>query len=699
MKLSLLLLFTVLTTFTFLSAQERSIALFDLSQRNSESNNSKLFSAEHILKVTGVDFKITKSFEDALSFAMILCSSEINSKSFTDDEKASLIEYISNGGILITPRMLDKDLFSLFGITSFTSSKSNYKINWSENLSEKYFNWMDEPNEKQISLGDEKFSQIMKTYSYVIDDATILGTYTNGNAAAIKNKKEKGYVYSFGVSWKDIILRSQINRDYEAQRISGNGFEPTQDVFMLFIRAIATEHIPFLIWKHTSSGNSNSNLMITHDIDSSSGMDMMSAFANSENEINISTNYNITVRYFSDVLNTDFYNNRTIEITGLIDKGHTIGSHSVGHFPDFGNGIIFPIGTKGNTKTNYSPYNNGNKTSGGSVFGECEVSKNMLENDFPLKIRSFRSGHLAYNDKLVNVLDSLEYDYNSSNSANDVLTHFPYQNIMSRSFSGKRSRVYELPLTISDVFKEIPFNEENYKDKVDVWLDVLKKTNNNSASAVLLIHPNREYKLKAQELLLSQLHEGIYIEEMNAFGAFWKARETLEFTTEIKDNIAYVTVLNENVALDKNISFIISDGQELDNVIMNDGNGNSLDYLSASWNDRDLILYHTNVLRTYKTSTLSLSTFSNSKKTLKIYPNPVKNIMHVEIDLKYQTNLQLKLVNLLGQVVYKSKQFNYSSGRQKITFDRNKFNVLSGIYLCIIKTDENEKFAKKVILK
>lgn len=699
MKSFFILLLTATVTIASASVQEKSIALLDMSQRNSETNDANLFSAEHILKVTGVPFTITTNLNEASNYAMILCSSQIKPNSFTNDEKLLLIEYVSNGGILITPRMLDSDLFSLFGISNFSSLKTNHKINWSEDLSSEFYGWMDEPNEKQISLGDEDLSVVIKTYSYEVTDATSLGTYNNGTVAALKNARDNGFAYSFGVSWKDVILRSQINRDYEAQRTSGNGFEPTQDVFMLFIRAIAKEHIPYLTWKHTSPGNSTSTLMITHDIDSSSGMDMLSLFSDSEKETDIITDYNVTVRYFSDALNSDFYNNRTSVITGIINNGHTIGSHSVGHFPDFADNTIFPMGITGNTKLNYTPYNDDVKTMGGTVFGECEVSKNILEADFPIEIRSFRSGHLAYNKHLVNVLDALGYDYNSSNNANDVLTHFPYQNKMNRSFSGATSKVYELPVTISDVFKETPINEENYTDKVAIWLDVLKKTNNNEAPAVLLIHPNRNYKLIAQELLLSELPEGMYIEEMNVYGDFWKARETFDLTTTITNNIAYVTVYKEDIALDNNISFIINNGQELDDVIVKDEDGNSIDFLSQNWKTNDLMFFQRDIVRGYTKTTLGVSTFINTDTSLEIYPNPVEDIMNIKIDLKYQSNLQIELANIYGQVVFQSKPKNYTSGLQKITFSKNNFNVASGIYLCTIKTERNGSFIKKIFMK
>ena len=42
---------------------------------------------------------------------------------------------------------------------------------------------------------------------------------------------------------------------------------------------------------------------------------------------------------------------------------------------------VFPIGETGNTKENYNPTNDGDITFGGSVYGELEVSKNVLEAD------------------------------------------------------------------------------------------------------------------------------------------------------------------------------------------------------------------------------------------------------------------------------------------------------------------------------
>ncbi len=54
----LLLVMVIGLAYPNLSAQDlqKSIAVLDLTARNSESNDARLFSAEHMAKVTGISF-------------------------------------------------------------------------------------------------------------------------------------------------------------------------------------------------------------------------------------------------------------------------------------------------------------------------------------------------------------------------------------------------------------------------------------------------------------------------------------------------------------------------------------------------------------------------------------------------------------------------------------------------------------------
>lgn len=698
MKYLLLFSFLILLAIGNGTAQSltRSIALLDLSERNAETNDGQTFSAEHILKVTGIPFSITNEPIAAMQYAMIFCSSYLDSKTLTTEEKNSLIDYVSKGGVIIAPRVTDEDLFSLFGISSFTESNTNYLLNWNRTLSSPLFRWINEDEEWTISLGKSSIGDIFKTISYALSSATELAKFDNDSVAIAQNNYGIGYSYTFGFAWKDLILRSLINRDHEAQRISSNGFEPTMDVIMLFVRAIFNEHIPYSTWKHTSQKNSSSTLMLTHDVDGTSGMDTMHFFSESEKNLGISANYNITVRYISDALESAFYIGKEVEIQDLINDGHILGAHSVGHFPDFWDDDIFPIGNPGNTMDNYLPHNNLTITTGGTVYGELEVSKNVLEADFGQEIRIYRTGHLVYNKYMVEVMDELGYLYNSSYSANEVMTNFPYQNKTGRSFSGTNSNIYELPVSISDVYHDNPISEDNYIEKVDFWLDIVSKIDANNASTVLLIHPNRGYKLLAEELLIASLPESIAIQEMSAFGDYWRDRETFDYTSQLADNKLSIIIPSQNLTINDDISLIVAKGQNLNEIILKDETGSLINFTAENWENEDIIIYEMGLVLGDSDATKPFDT--DNPLNINIYPNPVGTNLYIEMNLIKNSTISIELLDIYGKTIIDEESISKPSGHQIIKINFIELHLSSGLYFCKIKIDDNSEIIKKVLV-
>ena len=109
---------------------ERAIAILDLSVKNNESNNSRLFSVEHMAKVTGIPFIVTQDIDIAKNYAMILSSSLFSNSTFSEDEKTTLINYVQEGGVLVAPRIEDEDFYTLFGIDGYENSNSRFEIRW-----------------------------------------------------------------------------------------------------------------------------------------------------------------------------------------------------------------------------------------------------------------------------------------------------------------------------------------------------------------------------------------------------------------------------------------------------------------------------------------------------------------------------------------------------------------------------------------
>ena len=683
--------FLLFTSLVHAQINTQAIAVLDLTIKNNESNDSRLFSVEHMAKVTGIPFVVTQDVNEATHYSMILSSSLFGSSTFSDSEKALLIDYVQEGGLLVAPRIQDEAFYATFGIDGYENSNARFQIIWDSTLTDAALKYIDEPEERTISLGRDTYTSIFKTLGYSTTTAKTFAYFDDGSSAVIKNTYGNGAAVSIGLSWKEVILRNQINRDYEAQRISSNGFEPTSDVLFLFVRALFLEHYPHAVWKNTSPGKSISTLMLTHDIDSSTGMDTLEVFVDYESQNNIEATYNITVRYFDDNLMSDFYLNRQPTLDYIQSHGHNFGSHSVGHFFDFGNGDVFPIGNAGNTEDNYTPSNDGTITTSGTVYGELEVSKNVLETDLPNEtIRIFRAGHLAFHDNLVDVLDALDYQYNSSVSASDILTNFPFQNKKGRSFSGTTSDVYEIPVTISDVFHTNPISIFNHFAKANTWLDVTRKNQANGAPTVLLIHPNRHYKLESMSYFLDELPNDIHLMEMEKFGDFWKAREAFVFDSELVGNEVTITI-PDSVDLSNNISFIVNEGQSLSEIFIVNESGVPLNFVQEPWVGNDVIVYSEDFINS--TDFVKVK----NQSMLKVFPNPVKKSLTIEFEISKTENIQIDLFDVNGKKV--SNLFNEKALTGKHRFQKSFPNKIfsKGIYFIVMQNKEGVIGRRKIV--
>jgi len=582
-----LIVFLYLFSFSFSENFLRSVAIFDTTQRNGESDGSE-FSLEHALKVAGIPYILTKDVREAIKHAIVISSSYINNSTLKKEERSTLIKYVLNGGVFVVPNLTDIEFYPVFGIISEQRTNNRYSMIWNTDSLDSSLKWFDHPNEKTISLGRNTNAGVIYTRGYLINGPTPIAFFDDGTVAITKNSYGKGYTYAIGFSFIDLILRNQLNRDFNAQRTYSNGFEPTSDTIFLFIRGLYESHVPFAVWKHTSPYTSKATLIMTHDTCSSSSiaMEYLQKISEWEYQNGILATYNVVTHYFKDYLDKDYYTPYIDIYRSLVQKGFSIGSHSVGHFPDFDNEIIFPEGSPGNTQENYKPYFNGQKTIGGSVYGEIETSQSILIRDLSYPVRIFRSGYLLFNDKQINVMDALGYNYDSSMSANDVLTNFPYQCKYDRSFSGIISNIYEIPMTISDA----GMTADNYSDKVSNWLEVINANANNGAPTTLLIHPNRDYKLSAEELLINQLPLDIIILDMDSFGDYWRKREDFKFISEVKRNKMKITILNDTI--DESISIIVNDGRLLKDIKVTKKDGKPIKFNIADWVEKnDIIIY------------------------------------------------------------------------------------------------------------
>ena len=79
-----------------------------------------------------------------------------------------------------------------------------------------------------------------------------------------------------------------------------------------------------------------------------------------------------------------------------------------------------------------------------------------------------------------------------------------------------------------------------------------------------------------------------------------------------------------------------------------------------------------------------------------VYPNPVKDIAKVSVNLKQSANVSVELTNLVGQQVMSLNKGNMSAGSQQFTIDAS--SLTSGVYFITVKVN-GEKYTQKLIVE
>lgn len=575
-------------------ALRREAAVFDLSERNGENQGSRL-SVEHALQVAGIPYEVTADAATAVQFGMVVIPNRVASSLLQAQERRMLTDYVQNGGILVVSRLTDTALYPLFGVQGEGFSNSRYTMSWNTAGGYPELRWFDDPMEQTISLGKPSRGQVITSVSYTMNGAEPLAFYADGTAAGSRRVFGLGCAYNLGVGFREMIILNLLNKDYDAERVNQNGYEPTTDTIMLLLRAIYQAHVPNACWKHTCPRGYRSALIITHDVDSVTAMDNMNSIADLENSHGVRTTYNVTTSYVRDQREIGnyggYYNAQNIlRLRQLLEKNQRIGSHSVGHFPDFDLPEFLPPGAPGNTQQDYRPYFDGTHSHNASLYGEFEVSRNLLQADTGGRVFSFRSGHLLFNNKMVEIMDAVGFRYDSSCSAHDLLTNFPFRMLYDRASDGRVSGIYEIPLTISDVFHDDPITSENYPQKVNVWLDVIRRNLANFAPTVLLVHPNSATKLAAEHSLFEQLDKRVICLDMDGFGDFWRTRDQFTFRSSLQNGRLVITVPDSAEAFCSEQGIVIERGADLAGVQVLRQNGEPMPFSLAPWDDGALLV-------------------------------------------------------------------------------------------------------------
>ena len=477
----------------------------------------------HVLREMGIPFFVTRDLKQALQHRMVILDPEVGPRTFTEAQALELIAFVKQGGNILAQNVYWGGLKPLFGFRDFTPSRKRHRLAFTA-APDPVTKYLNRPEEREISLGGQNVPEVIWSNGYTAEAGTeVLAQFEDGSAALLSNSVGKGKVYLLGLSLVDAVLRCQDNRDFEAQRHYVNEFEPGADVWLLLVRAWYEGYAKDWVRLATIPDGQRSVVLLSHDVDWENSFKPGLDFVRIEKANQASSTFFIQTKYVDDANSKAFFFGPDLAVLReLKQQGSSIGSHSIIHSRGFNK---FDLGTGHEDYSTYRPRGLGFDTaSGATVFGEVRVSKELLDGEVPgQETIFFRAGHLRVPPSLAEALVRSGYQFDSSFTADDVLSNFPYALPLDLGFE-KDSGIYEFPVTIED--EEAP----GYAKRVPQALEVIRANAENGAISVVLVHSNEStIKAAAEGEMLRQLPSDIGKMDMLSFAKFWRARDRLQW--------------------------------------------------------------------------------------------------------------------------------------------------------------------------
>lgn len=488
------------------------------------------------LDLLGIPYLETKNVELAVRRPLLLTGGILLNAALGPAQREALYAYVERGGVLFSTQVQGTVFFPLFGLARAATQRTNFHVFFNDyhDPAMRYFNRREE---FAISLGDPKlFSTTVWSTEYTPAARTrVLGRYDNGTAALTLSAYGRGLAYASGLGFKETTLVPQIARTFEAARQFSNFFEPSGDVFRLLLRGLYEERVhPFLL-VHTVPEGKQMALVLSHDVDAQESFCNSPVFAQMEASLGVRSTFFVTTKYFQDATDIGYYTpNRVNCIRKVKEMGFEVGSHSVSHSKAFEN---FPPGSPDVTQQNY-------QTNHPTIFGEVKVSKQLLDRDLQQQTMVFRAGELAFPNDLLWVLEDSGYLYDSSVSAENVLTNFPFIGFRRRALGSEHSRIWQVPVTLDD--SQGFLTAKTKEQMLRTWIDVVHANAENGAMTCLLVHPTDvTYKLETERRLIEAIRgDDSWIGDVGDMSRFWQSRARLRPVLRVGSDGKLVIVLN-----------------------------------------------------------------------------------------------------------------------------------------------------------
>lgn len=471
----------------------------------------------HGLKSIGVPFVVTRDYREALKHRVILVYPTITGTSFSREAIRTLAAVPRNGGTLIATQILGGGLEEVFGYSGAVVASRHQEIRW--NRAHPLMEQMTDPAEWVTKLNGKQENTI-GTYAFV-QARGALGSYPDGSVAVTAKDYARGHAYAIGLDLGALLLKGYNNRTDGLTTSFDNRFDPTLDVWLRLLKRMYQIGEPNAVTVGTVPFGRSLSVMFTHDVDFTQSMANAVAYAEFERSKGVTGTYFVQAKYVRDYNDDIFFDDQGVRhLTTLAELGMELASHTVAHSGSFS---TFPMGTGEEQYPGYRPFvKTRTKAYGATILGELRVSKFLIDRlgGGPAMV-SFRPGELSNPFALPQALVATGFRYSSAATANNSLTHLPYQMTYDR-LSESEVDIFEFPVTIED--EELPAMGERVPQAVILAKQIARY----GGSVVVLIHPNiLGHKLEFERQFYEAVKDWAWFGSMREFGDWWAARNAL----------------------------------------------------------------------------------------------------------------------------------------------------------------------------
>ncbi len=404
--------------------------------------------AARALEPAGVPFTVTTDRPAAFRHRVVFVP--FGEKAVRLDEKlrSSFSDFVSSGGVLVLQVPPENPWSWLTGVESAAPSRQRKKLSF-RLLADPIFAKLVEPEEQWLPLGAPDSSEAIWTQGLRPlreSGAEAISDYTEtGEGAIMRRRLGAGTVYTLGFNLRDLVVRPQAERHFDAARVSADGFEPAVDILALIWRALYEKSNPF--WARLrASPEAGPLLLMTHSFGRGAQAAQAREFAVLESSRGIKSTWFLETRTGAENTDTPFFDEKMRTLAADLQRaGHEVASHGVSHGADFAR---LPLGGAQAPKDYRPEVDEEGQSLGATLNGEASVSKTLLEAAVSSTgtVLGFRGPAFAYPPALDAVLEKAGYAYDSSLAANACLTHFPFLLLKNRALS-EESGIIEFPVT------------------------------------------------------------------------------------------------------------------------------------------------------------------------------------------------------------------------------------------------------------